>query len=85
MYKAKGGLIRAAQEVERERINDIGISGDFTLYPKDRLERLEGKLRGEIRKKSLLYSKIDEFYDKEKVQSPGVSSEDFLKAMKVEK
>jgi len=29
---------------------------------------------------------MDEFYDydKEKVQSPGVNSEDFLKAMKVE-
>jgi len=45
---------------------------------------LEGKLKGNVREKSLLNSKIEEFYDKEKVQSPGVESEDFLKAMKVE-
>ncbi|MCD6472073.1 lipoate--protein ligase family protein [Candidatus Aerophobetes bacterium] len=85
MHKAKGGLIRAAQEVEKERINEIDLSGDFTLYPKDCLEGLESNLKGKIRKRSLLDSKIEEFYDKEKVQSPGVASEDFLKAMKVEK
>jgi len=85
MHKAKGGLIRAAQEVEKERINEIDLSGDFTLYPKDCLEGLESNLKGKIRKRSLLDSKIEEFYDKEKDQSPGVASEDFLKAMKVEK
>ncbi|MEA1964736.1 MAG: biotin/lipoate A/B protein ligase family protein [Candidatus Aerophobetes bacterium] len=85
MHKAKGGLIRAAQEVEKERINEISLSGDFTLYPKDRLEGLEKNLKGKIRKKSLLNSKIEEFYNKERVQTPGVNSEDFLKAMKVEK
>lgn len=84
IHKAKGGLIRAIQEVKKERIKEISLSGDFTLYPKDCLEELEGKLKGEIRKKRWLNSKIDEFYDKEKVQSPGVNSEDFLKAMKVE-
>jgi len=47
-------------------------------------EELEGKLKGEIRKKRWLNSEIDGLYDKEKVQSPGVNSEDFLKAMKVE-
>ena len=84
IHKAKGGLIRAIQEVKKERIKEISLSGDFTLYPKDCLEELEGKLKREIRKKSWLNSKIDEFYDQEKVQSPGVNSEDFLKAMKVE-
>ena len=84
MHKAKGGLIRAAQEVKERRINEIGLSGDFTMYPKDCLEGLEKELKGNVRKKSLLNSKIEKFYDKRKVQSPGVESEDFLKAMKVE-
>jgi len=84
IHKAKGGLIRAIQEVKKERIKEISLSGDFTLYPKDCLEELEEKLKGEVRKKRWLNSKIDEFYDKEKVQSPGVNSEDFLKAMKME-
>ena len=80
IHKAEGGLIRTIQEVKKERIKKISLSGDFTLYTKDCLEELEG----EVRKKRWLNSKIDEFYDKEKVQSPGVSSEDFLKVMKVE-
>ena len=84
IHKAKGGLIRAIQEVKKERIKEISLSGDFTLYPKDCLEELEGKLKGEVREKKLLNSKIDEFYDKEKIQSPGVKPEDFLKAMKME-
>ncbi|RLE14640.1 hypothetical protein DRJ04_02015, partial [Candidatus Aerophobetes bacterium] len=84
IHKAKGGLIRAAQEVKERRINEIGLSGDFTMYPKDCLEGLEKELKGNVRKKSLLNSKIEKFYDKRKVQSPGVESEDFLKAMKVE-
>ena len=37
MNKAKGGLIRTAQEVEMKKLKDIGISGDFTLYPKKEL------------------------------------------------
>ncbi len=75
-------MIRTIQEVKKERIKKISLSGDFTLYTKDCLEELEG----EVRKKRWLNSKMDEFYDydKEKVQSPGVNSEDFLKAMKVE-
>ena len=71
-------MIRTIQEVKKERIKEISLSGDFTLYPKDCLEELEGKLKGEVREKKLLNSKINEFYDKEKIQSPGVNSEDFL-------
>lgn len=51
IHKAKGGLIRTIQEVKKERIKEISLSGDFTLYPKDCLEELEGKSKREIRKK----------------------------------
>ena len=45
IHKAQGGLIRAVQEVKKERIEEISLSGDFTLYPKDCLEELRGKIK----------------------------------------
>lgn len=80
MYKAKGGLIRTAQEVEKSRIREIGISGDFTLYPKEELSALEESLRGTERREEELTSKIEEFYEKTGVQTPGVEPEDIMKA-----
>ncbi len=81
MYKAKGGLIRTAQEVENKQIKDIGISGDFTLYPKKELQGLENSLKDTEREKNKLTSKIKEFYEENEVQTPGVKSEDFTKAI----
>ena len=81
MYKAKGGLIRTAQEVENRQLKDIGISGDFTLYPKKELQGLENKLKDTEREEKNLTSKIKEFYEETEVQTPGVNSEDFTKAI----
>lgn len=81
MYKAKGGLIHTAQEVENKQLKDIGISGDFTLYPKKELQGLENALKHTEREKNKLTSKIKEFYEETKVQTPGVKSEDFTKAI----
>lgn len=81
LYKAKGGLIRSAQEVEYKKISDIGLSGDFTLYPKKELKNLEISLKDTEREKSELNSKIDEFYEETDVQTPGVKSRDFTKAI----
>ena len=81
MYKAKGGLIRSAQEVEYKKLRDVGISGDFTLYPKKELQTLELSLRNTEREKQELLSKIDEFYEYSQVKTPGVNSNDFTKAI----
>jgi len=85
MYKAKGGLIRTAQEVAEKRIADITISGDFTMFPREALSALENRLRNAKRKGGLIKPRIDEFYEKEGVESPGVESEDYLKAMELER
>jgi len=81
LYKAKGGIIRSAQEIEYKKIRDIGISGDFTLYPKKELKNLEITLKDIEREKNEINSKIDEFYEKTEIQTPGVKSKDFTNAI----
>lgn len=81
MYKAKGGLIRSAQEVEKEKLKDISISGDFTLYPKTELETMETDLKETDRKKKVIKDRIEKLYEKKKIDTPGVTPEDFTKAI----
>lgn len=83
IYKAKGGLIRTAQEVEEGKIQDIGISGDFQFFPKSELDALEQDLTKTKRKKKVIDLKIEEFYDKHKIDSPKVEPEDFAKAIMI--
>ena len=45
-YKAPGGLITVTHIVQKDKIQDISISGDFTFYPKDRLRDIEEALIG---------------------------------------
>lgn len=85
MYKAKGGLIRTIQEVEKKTLKDVGISGDFTLYPKEELSQLEDTLRETKREEKELTLKIEEFYEKTGLQTPGVEPEDITKAIETGK
>lgn len=82
-YKVRGGLIRTAQEVEEDRIGDIGISGDFQFYPKSGLESLEKAITNTKRKESLLNQKIEQFYDQYQIETPKVEPENFTEAIMV--
>ena len=81
MHKAQGGLIRTAQEVESRKLKDIGISGDFTLYPKKELVEIEKTLKDTQREKDELNQKIEEFYENTEIQTPGVKPKDITKAI----
>lgn len=85
IYKAKGGLIRTAEELEKKILRDIAVSGDFTLYPKKELSNLEDTLKGTKREKKELMPKIEEFYERRGVQTPGVEPEDITKAIETAK
>lgn len=85
MYKAKGGLIRTAQEVKSKILRDIAVSGDFTLYPKKELSNLENTLKKTKREEKELNSRIEEFYEKTGVQTPGVEPKDITKAIETAK
>lgn len=81
LHKAPGGLIRTAEEVENRRLNSVSISGDFNMYPKRSLERLENHLEKVEFDETRLFRRLDEFYEGQKVESPGVTPDDFKKTI----
>lgn len=81
MHKAPGGLIRTAQEVESEKLKDIGISGDFTLFPKKELVEIENTLKNTNRENEEITQKIEEFYENTDIQTPGIKPKDITKAI----
>jgi lipoate-protein ligase A len=76
-HKAKGGLIRTAEEISEGRIEDITISGDFTFYPKEGLIGLEESLEKAPLREEKIIERVETFYEEKRVESPGVESKDF--------
>ena len=77
LHKAKGGLIRTAEEISEERIEGITISGDFTFYPKEQLAGLEESLEKAPLKEERIVERVKTFYEEKGIESPGVESKDF--------
>ena len=77
LHKARGGLIRTAEEIAEGRIEDITISGDFTFYPKEQLIGLEESLEKAPLKEEKIIERVETFYEEKGVESPGVESKDF--------
>jgi len=80
-YKSRGGLIRTAQEIKENTIETIDISGDFQFYPKSELSLLEKELHKTKRKERKIIEKVEVFYNKNKIESPGVEPEDVTEAI----
>ena len=81
IHKAKGGLIRTVEELQEEKISEIGISGDFQFYPKDDLASMEVELRKTEFEEGKVRNKIQQFYEEHRIQAPGVMPEDFTTAI----
>jgi len=79
LHKARGGLIRAEVWTDGERIQRVKIYGDFTLYPKDSLRKLENALRGVSFDREEVKKKVEEFL--KTVEFPGVEAEDLVKVI----
>jgi lipoate-protein ligase A len=77
LHKAKGGLIRTAEEISEGRIEDITISGDFTFHPKEGLIGLEESLEKAPLREEKIMERVETFYEEKGVESPGVESKDF--------
>src|SRR4030065_167889 len=69
LHKARGGLIRTAEEISGGRIEDISISGDFTFYPKEGLDGLEGSLEKVSLEEEKIIERVETYYEKKKVES----------------
>jgi len=82
IYKAKGGLIRTAEEIEnKKKIRDIVVSGDFNLFPKDSLAEIEKDLKNKDFSREIVEKVIEKAYGRQKIQSPGVEPEDIAKTI----
>jgi lipoate-protein ligase A len=80
-FKAPGGLIRATVALRDGRINDLSLSGDFTLLPASGLAALEEALRGVAVEREALTAAIGEVYTRLDLRSPGVTPEHFAEAI----
>ena len=80
-HKAPGGLIRVTARLREERIEELSISGDFTLLPTTALCELERAACGLPAERDLLFEAIQAVYTSSGIQSPGVKPEDFTQAI----
>ncbi|MGZ3538763.1 MAG: lipoate--protein ligase family protein, partial [Thermodesulfobacteriota bacterium] len=81
LHKAKGGLIRTAEEISERKIQDVTISGDFTFYPKEGLDGLEGSLEKVSLGEEKIIERVETYYEEKKVESPGVESKDIAQTI----
>jgi lipoate-protein ligase A len=77
LHKARGGLIRTVEEISDRKIRDIAISGDFMFHPKEELAGVEKSLEGVSLEEDHIVDKVEVYYDKKGIESPGVGPEDF--------
>ena len=82
-FKSPGGLIRVTARICQGRIDDLAISGDFTLLPGFALGALEQAARGMRTTHEALLARMQEVYRALNIQSPGVTPEDFAEAILV--
>jgi lipoate-protein ligase A len=75
VHKAPGGLIRATAESQDGVLAAVSLSGDFFIYPAQRLAELEAALVG-VHVDQVEHA-VARFYAEHSVESPGVEPSDF--------
>ncbi len=80
-YKSPGGLIRVTARLSNQIIDDITLSGDFTLLPSHSLAALEQAVRGIEADHTTVVTRLEAVYRALNIQSPGVTADDFGKAI----
>jgi len=80
-YKNDDGLVRFtfAADLQRNRVKDILITGDFLSFPTRALYDMEARLRGARLRREELHGIIRGFFQEGRIRVPGMSCEDFLK------
>ncbi len=80
-YKAPGGLVRVTARLHRDRIEDITLSGDFTVVPAAMVAALEQMLRGTEARPEAVLSRLEKAYQGLGLQAPGLSPQDLCQAI----
>ncbi len=71
--KAPGGLIRLTVRFRNGLIDDLSISGDFTMFPRIAVRDIEQALRGVVPESPAVLIILEEQYRALAIQSPGIS------------
>lgn len=81
-----GKLIRLRAEMQRDKILEVNITGDFFIIPKEAVSELEELLKGIRLDERALLDVTEDYYLKYKPESPGVTPKDIVDAlMKIKK
>jgi len=82
IYKVPNGkLLKIFFELKDNKIVEIKITGDFFIYPEEKISELENAIRNEILEEKSLIKKLQEVIEKEKIELFGVSAESIVKAI----
>jgi len=79
--KTSGGLVRVTARVYEGRIDDVTLSGDFTMLPKFATGNLERALRGAALEVNAIQTLIEDTYRNSSIQSPGLKTGDLTNAI----
>jgi lipoate-protein ligase A len=85
-HKTPGGLVRVTARMRdgamgASRIDDLTLSGDFTMLPQFAPGALELALRGTALEASAVQARIEDVYRSITIQSPGLSASDLTNAI----
>lgn len=81
VYHKAEKLIRLKAALKETNIIDIMVSGDFFIVPEETLQDLESSLKGVSLKKDEVLGRVRSFYESSKVQTPGLTQEEFAAAI----
>lgn len=79
-YKSEAGMVRVTMAVDlnRQRLRDVYLTGDFLSFPARALYDLEAALRGQPLDQDVLAGIVGEFFASGRMAIPGMGPEDFL-------
>lgn len=78
--KTPGGLIRLTLRLRGGQIDDVSISGDFTIFPQTAVIEIEDAMRGAAAEPQVVLEAIRKKYLESRIQSPGIGPEDWAAA-----
>ena len=80
-HKAPGGLIRATVVAKERTLDDLALSGDFFIFPDNSIPGLEMALTGSSLVEQEIHERSIEFWQRNKIQSPGLAPADVAKVV----
>ena len=81
VLKSVGGLVRVTVEILDNEIQDILISGDFSIHPGDAIVKIEDALKGVRTDSEVLETILERKFDEFNINAPGLSFQDIAKAI----